>query len=206
LAHLAALPVDNAQLFARIETSEERFRATFEQAAVGIAHVSPEGNWIGVNQRLCDITGYSREELLTKSFQDITYPGDLQNDLIGSGQLLAGTIDTYSTEKRYIRKDGSPVWIDLKVSRIRDQLGNPGYFVTVVQDIQARKQALQARDEVLTLVLHNLRSPLGAIAMGASFLLDVPLPEEQNSPPLNYSTCGWPDGPSHSESSRYNNY
>ncbi|CAN5852645.1 hypothetical protein BH23GEM5_BH23GEM5_20900 [soil metagenome] len=181
LAHLVALALDNAQLFSRIEASEERFRATFERAAVGIAHVSPEGKWIRVNQRLCEITGFSREELLAKTFQDITHPEDLANDLVQMHALLAGEIETHSMEKRYIRRDGMPVWINLTVSLIRHSSGEPSHFVAVVQDIQLQKQALHMRDEVLSLVLHDLRSPLGAISMGASFLLDVPLPEEQRN-------------------------
>src|SRR5215207_4145189 len=92
-----------------LDESEERFRATFEQAAVGITHNAPDGSWLRINQRFCDIVGYSREELLQKAFQDITHPEDLDADLEQKRRLLAGEIDTYSMEKRYIRKDGSVV-------------------------------------------------------------------------------------------------
>ena len=123
------------------EESEERYRATFEQAAVGVARVAPDGRWLDVNQRLCDIVGYARDELLRSTFQDITYPADLDADLEHVRQMLAGAIATYTMEKRYIRKDGTLVWIDLTVSLVRHASGDPKYFISVVQDISARKQA-----------------------------------------------------------------
>jgi PAS domain S-box-containing protein len=121
--------------------SEERFRSTFEQAAVGIAHVAPDGRWIHVNRRLCAIVGYTREELLALTFQDITYPPDLDNDLAHMRQMLAGEIATYSIEKRYVRKEGGLVWIELTVSLIRHESGEPKYFISVVQDISTRRAA-----------------------------------------------------------------
>jgi len=121
--------------------NEARFRATFEQAAVGVAHVSPAGQWLRVNRRLCDMVGYSRDELLKLRFQDITHPDDLPLDLDHVRQMLGGEIAAYSMEKRYIRKNGSPVWINLTVSLVRDDTGAPGYFISVIEDIQARKEA-----------------------------------------------------------------
>jgi PAS domain S-box-containing protein len=123
---------------------EAQFRATFEQAAVGIAHVGLDGAWIRVNQRLCDIVGYTSEELLQKTFQDITHPDDLDTDLKYVQQILAGEIQTYAMEKRYIRKDRSLVWINLTVSPVRDDTGAPKYFVSVVEDISARQRAQDA--------------------------------------------------------------
>jgi PAS domain S-box-containing protein len=124
-----------------LRESEERFRATFEQAAVGIAHTAPDGSWLRVNQRLCDIVGYTREELLQKTFQDITHPDDLDADLEQVRRLLTSEISTYSMEKRYIRKDGSVVWIGLTVSLVREPSGEPGYFIAVVEEITGRKRA-----------------------------------------------------------------
>ena len=94
-----------------------------------------------VNQRLCDIVGYTREELLTKTFQDITHPDDLETDLGFVRQMLAGEIQTYALEKRCWRKYGSLVWINLPVSLVRDPAGAPSYFISVIEDIHARKQA-----------------------------------------------------------------
>ncbi|MCA1739907.1 MAG: PAS domain S-box protein, partial [Actinobacteria bacterium] len=126
---------------AELRESEKRFRSTFEQAAVGIAHVDADGRWLRVNQRLCEIAGYSREELLQKTFQEITHPDDLDADLEKVRQLLAGEIETYSMEKRYFRKDGSIVWINLTSSLMREPSGAPNYFIGVIEDITARKRA-----------------------------------------------------------------
>lgn len=121
--------------------SEAQFEATFDQAAVGIAHVSPDGRWLRVNRKLCDIVGYSPAELMGKTFQDITHPDDLEADLALVRRLLAREIDTYSLEKRYIRKDGNAVWINLTVALVWNPDHEPDYFIAVIEDIQARKEA-----------------------------------------------------------------
>jgi len=137
----------------KIEESEEMFRATFEQAAVGIAHVAPDGRWLRVNRKLCDIVGYSRDELMKLTFQEITHPEDLEADLAYVKQILAGEIHTYSMEKRYVRKDGSIVWINLTRSLVRKPSGEPKYFVAFIEDITERKQmeeALQLKQYMLS--------------------------------------------------------
>jgi PAS domain S-box-containing protein len=137
-----------------LRDSEARFRAVFENAAVGIARVALDGHWLEVNQRLCDIVGYSREELMMKTFVDITHPGDLETDLLARRRMLAGEIDTYLREKRYCRKDGSVVWANLAVSLMRKEDGSPDYFISVIEDISARKRAeeeLREREERLSL-------------------------------------------------------
>ncbi len=120
--------------------NETCFRAAFEQAAVGIAIISLEGRWLHVNHKLCQIVGYSRNELRTLAFQDITYPDDLDEDLSYVRQALAGEITTFSMEKRYICKDSSIIWISLKVSLVRKLDNAPDYFIAIVEDIQARKE------------------------------------------------------------------
>jgi PAS domain S-box-containing protein len=130
--------VDNVDA---LSDSEERFRAVFENAAVGIARVGPDGRWLEVNQRLCDIVGYSREELMAKTFADITHPDDLGQDAKAVRRMLAGEIDTCSMEKRYFRKGGSVVWVNLTFSMTRKTDGSPDYFISIVEDITARKQA-----------------------------------------------------------------
>jgi two-component system, cell cycle sensor histidine kinase and response regulator CckA len=124
-----------------LEQSEQRFRATFEQAAVGVAHVALDGQWLDVNQRLCDIVGYTRSELLVRTFQDITYAPDLGIDLEFVRKMLASELATYSMEKRYVRKEGELIWIELTVSMVRDAEGAPDYFISMVQDISERKHA-----------------------------------------------------------------
>jgi PAS domain S-box-containing protein len=133
-----------AQTEAALRDSAERLRATFEQAAVGIAHVAPDGRWLRVNQKLCDITGYRHEELLAGRFQDITHPDDLDADLRYVERLLAGDIPTYALEKRYIRRDGEVVWINLTVSLVREAHGAPRYFISVIEDISERKRTERA--------------------------------------------------------------
>jgi PAS domain S-box-containing protein len=123
------------------EAKMERLRASFEGAAVGMAHVATDGRWLRVNDRLCAIMGYSREELLAKTFQEITHPADRETDLAAMHQLLGGGIANYTMEKRYIRKDGAPIWANLTVSLVRKADGSTDYFVNVVDDITARKVA-----------------------------------------------------------------
>ncbi|MGC1395020.1 MAG: PAS domain S-box protein, partial [Coleofasciculaceae cyanobacterium] len=129
------------QFEAALRESEERFRATFEQAAVGITHATTEGYFTRVNQKFCDIVGYSRQELLRRTFYDITAPDDLYLDLEYVRSLLAGEIETYSLEKRYLHKNGEPVWVQITASLVQPPLGAAPYFLAVVQDISTRKKA-----------------------------------------------------------------
>ncbi|UKO96781.1 PAS domain S-box protein [Nostoc sp. UHCC 0870] len=131
-----------------LRESEERFRSTFEQAAVGISHVSLSGQFLRFNQRFAHITRYPQAELMTLTFQEITYPEDLAADLEQLQILLAGDIQTYSMEKRYICKDGAIVWIKLTVSLVRDTLGTPQYLIGVVEDISERILAQQALQQL----------------------------------------------------------
>ncbi len=123
-----------------LRESEERFRSTFEQAAVGIAHVALDGRFLRINQRFCDIVEYTPKEMLAHTFQDITYPDDLDADLEYVHQVLSGEIQTYSLEKRYFKKNGSIVWVNLTVSLVRESSGEPKHFIGVVEDITERKQ------------------------------------------------------------------
>ncbi len=147
LARLAGDVIERGQseLFSRYEGAirdyETRFQATFENAAVGIAHVAPDGRWLRVNKALCRIVGYPAEELVTKSFQDITHPDDLAADLAQVEQIRDGKINSYEMDKRYLRKDGAIVWVRLTVGCVRKSDGSIDYFVSVVEDISARKHA-----------------------------------------------------------------
>ncbi len=123
-----------------LRESEERFRGTFENAAVGIAHADLEGRFLRVNEKLCDILGYSREELLTRKAQDVTCPEDWAADLEQVGPLLRGELPSFSRDKRFIRRDGSPVWVAVSISLQRDAAGRPLNFIAVARDIEHRKR------------------------------------------------------------------
>jgi diguanylate cyclase (GGDEF)-like protein/PAS domain S-box-containing protein len=121
--------------------SEARFRSVFDIASVGIALVAPDGGWISVNKALCDIVGYSEEELWRLTFQQITHPDDVAIDVGLLAQVARGEIEQYQLEKRYIRKDGNTVWINLNVSPKRTEAGAVEYYVAVIKDIGAQKTA-----------------------------------------------------------------
>ncbi|MFO1423838.1 MAG: PAS domain S-box protein [Candidatus Competibacteraceae bacterium] len=132
-------------------------RVTFEQAPIGIAHVSLDGCWLRVNDRFCEIVGYSCEELIERTFQSITYPDDLDADLDHVRQLLAGEHQTYAMDKRYIRKDGSPVWVRLSVSLVREADGKPRHFISLVEDISTAKQLQEEREQYQQRLEHEVR-------------------------------------------------
>lgn len=131
-----------------LRASEISFRNTFENAAVGMAHVGLDGTWLRGNQQLSAILGYSATELSQLTFQQISHPDDLAADLQDMQQVLAGKKEWYRIEKRYFHKDGSIIWAHLTVSLQRNADGTPHYFISVIEDISARKMA-EARLQLL---------------------------------------------------------
>ncbi|MEH2417373.1 PAS domain S-box protein [Nostoc sp.] len=123
-----------------LRESEERFRTMFNQAAVGITLVALDGRFIQVNPALCEITGYSHQELIKMNFQEITHPDDLEVDWENGRRVLAQEISGYSLEKRYIRKDGSIVWANLTSSAVWNANGQPKYALGIIEDISERKR------------------------------------------------------------------
>ena len=146
---------DRKQIEVALRNSEEQFRNAFENASIGMAIVSLDGHWLKVNPALCQIVGYSPEELLGLTFQDITHPDDLDLDISYVHQLLAGTISTYQLEKRYFHKQGHMVWILLDGSLVQDGQGNPLHFIAQIQEITARKEA-QKTLELQSVIMHNM--------------------------------------------------
>ncbi|MEQ8463382.1 MAG: PAS domain S-box protein [Coleofasciculus sp. E1-EBD-02] len=124
---------------AQLNECEDRFRASFEQATVGIKHVSTDGKVIQVNPKFCQIVGYTREQVLTRTWQDLTHPDDWASDRAILELLLAGTLDCHCQQKRYRHRDGSIVWVQITLSLVRTPQGDPKYFLLVVQDVSARQ-------------------------------------------------------------------
>jgi diguanylate cyclase (GGDEF)-like protein/PAS domain S-box-containing protein len=149
-ALLARRQIDQAR--SEMQQSEARFRSVFERASVGIAMVAPDGRLICVNQAFCNIVGYREDELAERSFQDITYPADIEADLRFMQRMVAGEIERYDMEKRYVRKSGESTWVNLSVTKAMTASGDIDYFVSIVKDIAARKLA----EASLVALRHNL--------------------------------------------------
>ena len=143
--------------------SEERFRAVFNQAAVGVAQIDTQtGRFVRVNQKYGDIVGYTVEQMGQLSFQAISHPADLVEDLARMERLKAGEITEYHMEKRYFHRDGHTLWVDLAVSAMWAPGAQPDYHIAVVQDISARKQmeaSLRGNEQRLRSILQRL--PVG---------------------------------------------
>lgn len=123
-----------------LATSEARFRATFEQAAIGIAHTSLDRRYLAVNRKFCDMLGYTSEELVGMPSTSVTHPEDRDDEGYFRDELLGGRTESLSAEKRYVRKDGGVIWTNRTVSLVRDHAGEPLYFLRVVEDITKRKR------------------------------------------------------------------
>jgi PAS domain S-box-containing protein len=123
------------------------FQNAFVHAAIGMALVAPDGKWLRVNHSICKITGYTEDELLQGSFQDITHPDDLDLDLSYVGKMLSGEIDSYQMEKRYFHRNGDIVWVLLSVSLVRGGDRSPRFFISQIQDITSRKESEQQLHE-----------------------------------------------------------
>lgn len=156
----------------KIALREEQFRQTFEYSSIGMALVGLDGKWLDVNKSVCDIVGYPKKELLKLTFQDITHPDDLTLDLNLLQELIDGKRSSYQLEKRYFTKNGDIVWVNLSVSMVKNDKGEPIHFVSQIQDITEKKRLLDTLEDqnkrlinFAHIVSHNLRSHTGNIGM-----------------------------------------
>lgn len=162
-----------------LRESEQRNRLTFDHAPIGQAIVELDGSWRQVNAALTRLTGYSEEELLSATFQDITHPDDLDLDLGYLNRLVAGEIGSYQIEKRYITASGLIVWVLLSVALVRDEDGSPLYLIAQIQDITDRKRQEQALQDLTAMLAHDLRTP-AAVLSGFAELLEGPAAADEN--------------------------
>jgi PAS domain S-box-containing protein len=188
-----------------LREAEELFRRAFEDAPIGMGIVGMDNRWLRVNRALCEMTGYSEEELLSLTFLEVTHPDDLERDMAQGAPLLSGEKDSVQIEKRIRRRDGSAHWIMASISVVRDPDGMPLYSVAQWEDIGDRKRVQaelermlslerihverlrtldKVKDEFVAGASHELRTPLTSIQGYAELLLDGtagPLNEDQRA-------------------------
>ncbi len=176
-----------------LEESEERFRQAFDYAGIGMVIAALDGRFLRVNPGMCEIVGYSMEELMGRTFQSITHPDDLAEDLGLKERLLRGELRYFQFEKRYVHRAGHAVWIRLTASLVRTVNGAPAHFIGQIEDITTRKQlernlaeardaAVQAsrlKSEFMANMSHEIRTPMNAVVGMTGLLLDTRLTPEQ---------------------------
>lgn len=187
-------------------TEISALRATIEVAPVGIAHFDADGRFLFVNSRFCSILGYTREELLSVSFDEITFPDDRQGCTSAHARLASGAEESYGVEKRFIRGNGSIVWTRVTVSAVHDAQGEIAFFIGLAEDITQQKaydearaaehelaeqllaleqdartraeRANRMRDDVLAVVAHDLRNPLHTLQLSAAAMAEPTMSQE----------------------------
>lgn len=156
---------------ARVTHDGELFESAFRYSRIGMALVAPDGTFLRVNPAFCELTGYEAEELTRRRFQDITHPDDLERDIAGVNRMLAGEIDTYTVRKRYVRKDGVEVWVELSVSATYRGEGRVlEFFVSQVRDLSremTRVEELEAERDRLREEWHALNETVRIVSRGA---------------------------------------
>lgn len=159
-----------------LRESEERFRIAFEYAATGMALVGSDGSWLQVNHSLCEILGFSEQELLSMNFQEITHPEDLNIDSFFMRKMLGGELRTSQFEKRYFHKQGHTVWVYLSASKVSDEQGKPLYFIAQIQDVTMRKRIEANLVEARKKAERSERmASLGTMAAGIAHEINQPL-------------------------------
>jgi PAS domain S-box-containing protein len=153
-----------------LRASEQRYGVLIHNAPVAVAHNSLDGRFEYVNKAFCDLVGYNSAELLARTWQDITHPDDVARDMAAAGRVRAGEKSYYTIEKRYIRRDGGIVWVNLFGNIVFDDQGNAVQGLAIVIDITERRQNDRRKDEFLAMLAHELRNPVAPIANAAELL------------------------------------
>ena len=168
-----------AEVERALRESEEKFGNAFHHSPHGMAFVSPEGRWLKANRALCEMVGYTEEELLQRRFADITHPDDVGTDLEQLRRVAAGEISSYHRIKRYIHKDGRLIWVSLAVSAVHNAEGVPIYFIGQIQNItrereleeeRARAERMAGITETTIAVAHEMNNVLTVLMMNAELL------------------------------------
>lgn len=149
---------------AALRESEQRFRGTFENASVGIAHVGLNGQWLEFNDRLCTLLGYTRDELLQRTLDSVRHPNDHALDAEQVDGLLSGDVTSIQCEERYIRKDGSIIWLGVSVGLQRDEKDGPAYLIHVARDVSDRKAAQEHQEFLMHELSHRSKNQLAVIS------------------------------------------
>lgn len=170
-----------------LRESEEKFGNAFQHSPHGMAFVSPEGRWLKANHALCEMLGYTEEELLQRSIADITHPEDIGADVEQLRRMAAGEITSYNRIKRYVRKDARVIWASLAVSAVHNSEGVPIYFIGQIQNITRERELEEERahgerlagiTETTIAVAHEMNNVLTVLMMNAELLADNASPEE----------------------------
>jgi PAS domain S-box-containing protein len=176
-----------AEVERALRESEEKFGNAFRHSPHGMAFVSAEGRWLKANRALCEMLGYTEEELLQRRFADVTHPNDVGTDMEQLGRVAAGEISSYHRIKRYFRKDGRVIWASLAVSAIHNSEGLPIYFIGQIQDItrqreleeeRGRAERLAGITETTIAVAHEMNNVLTVLMMNAELLASDAKAEE----------------------------
>jgi PAS domain S-box-containing protein len=170
-----------------LRESEERFGNAFTYSRHGMGIVGLDGRWMRANKSLCEMLGYSAEELQSLTVRAVTHPDDAAEDIALIQRLVSGSTESYERTKRYYRKDGEMIWVSLAVTAVHDQSGRPMYLIGQVENITARRelerQSLQAERlagivETTIAVAHEMNNVLTVLAMNAELLANDASPEE----------------------------
>jgi len=170
-----------------LRESEERFSNAFRYSPHGMAFVSLEGRWLRANESLCEMLGYSEEELRDTSVKVVTHPDDVSEDQAQLARLVSGETGSYNRVKRYYRKDGQLIWVSLAVSAVHDAAGEAIYFIGQIQDVTAQRElehrSLQAERlagiaEATVAIAHEMNNVLTALTMNAELLAQDASPDE----------------------------